>query len=71
MVFALANLAFALADLAVGHLDQLPTYLRAGTLDAFLLRPLPVLAQLVTSDISLRRLGGRRSLWPSSASCCH
>lgn len=57
MVFALANLAFALADLAVGHLDQLPTYLRAGTLDAFLLRPLPVLAQLVTSDISLRRLG--------------
>ena len=71
MVFALANLAFALADLAVGHLDKLPTYLRAGTLDAFLLRPLPVLAQLVTSDISLRRLGGRRSLWPSSASCCH
>ncbi len=57
MVFALANLAFALADLAVGHLDQLPTYLRAGTLDALLLRPLPVLAQLVTSDISLRRLG--------------
>lgn len=57
MVFALANLAFALADLTVGHLDQLPTYLRAGTLDAFLLRPLPVLAQLVTSDISLRRLG--------------
>ena len=28
-----------------------------GTLDAMLLRPLPVLAQLVTSDISLRRLG--------------
>ncbi len=57
IVFALANLAFALADLAVGHLDQLPTYLRTGTLDAFLLRPLPVLAHLVTSDISLRRLG--------------
>jgi ABC-2 type transport system permease protein len=57
LVFALANLAFALADLAVGHLDQLPRYLRTGTLDAFLLRPLPVLAQLVTSDISLRRLG--------------
>ena len=57
MVFALANLAFALADLAVGHVDQLPTYLRTGTLDALLLRPLPVLAQLVTSDVSLRRLG--------------
>jgi ABC-2 type transport system permease protein len=41
----------------VGHLDELPTYLRSGTLDAMLLRPLPVLAQLVTSDVSLRRLG--------------
>lgn len=57
LLYALATLAFSLADLVVGHLDELPTYLRAGTLDAFLLRPLPVLAQLVTSDISLRRLG--------------
>lgn len=57
LVFALANLAFSLGDLAVGHLDVLPRYLRSGTLDAFLLRPLPVLAQLVTSDVSLRRLG--------------
>jgi ABC-2 type transport system permease protein len=57
LVFALANIAFSLADLAVGHLDALPTYLRAGTLDAFLLRPQPVLAQLATSDVSLKRLG--------------
>lgn len=57
LVFALASLAFSLADLAVGHLDVLPRYLRSGTLDAMLLRPLPVLAQLVTSDVSLRRLG--------------
>ena len=57
LVFALANIGFSLADLAVGHLDTLPTYLRAGTLDAFLLRPMPVLAQLATSDVSLKRLG--------------
>ncbi|PZF85345.1 ABC transporter permease [Jiangella anatolica] len=57
LVFALANLGFSLADLLVGHVDTLPVYLREGTLDAFLLRPLPVLAQLVTSDVSLRRLG--------------
>ncbi len=57
LVFALANLSFSLAGVVVGHLDELPTYLRAGTLDAMLLRPLPVLAQLVTSDVSLRRLG--------------
>jgi ABC-2 type transport system permease protein len=34
----------------------LPTYVRAGTLDAFFLRPQPVLAQLLTSEFSLRRL---------------
>ncbi|MFF5227442.1 ABC transporter permease [Dactylosporangium sp. NPDC000521] len=57
LVFAIGHVSFSLADLVVGHLDALPTYLRAGTLDAFLLRPLPVLAQLITGDISLRRFG--------------
>lgn len=57
LVFAFANISFSLADMVVGHLDRLPTYIRSGTLDAFLLRPLPVLAQLITSDVSLRRLG--------------
>jgi ABC-2 type transport system permease protein len=56
LVFGLADLAFSLADLSFGHIDNLPTYLRAGTLDAFYLRPQPILLQLITSDISLRRL---------------
>lgn len=57
LVFALANIAYSLSDMFVGHLDNLPTYIRAGTIDVFYLRPLPLLAQLVTSDISLRRFG--------------
>ncbi|RKT78952.1 ABC-2 type transport system permease protein [Terracoccus luteus] len=57
LVFALSNVCFAVADLLVGHLDSLPTYIRAGTVDAFYVRPLPLLAQLVSSDISLRRVG--------------
>lgn len=57
LVFALANIGFSLADMAVGHVDVLPTYIRTGVLDAFLLRPLSVLGQLVTSDVQLRRLG--------------
>jgi ABC-2 type transport system permease protein len=56
LVFGLADLSFSLADLSFGHLDELPDYLRAGTLDVFYLRPQPILAQLITSDISLRRL---------------
>nr|WP_242666243.1 MULTISPECIES: ABC-2 family transporter protein [Parafrankia] len=56
LVFGLADLAFSLADLVFGHCDRLPTYLRAGTLDVFYLRPQPLLAQLITSEVSLRRL---------------
>lgn len=56
LVFGLADLAFSVADLAVGHCDNLPVYLRAGTLDVFYLRPQPLLAQVMTCDISLRRL---------------
>ena len=56
LVFGLADLCFSLADCVVGHCDNLPTYLRAGTLEVFYLRPQPLLLQLVTSDISLRRL---------------
>lgn len=56
VLFGLSNFAFSVADLVVGHLDTLPTYIRAGTIDAFYLRPQPVLAQLMTSEVSLRRL---------------
>lgn len=56
LVFGIADMSFSLADMVFGHCDNLPTYLKAGTLDVFYLRPQPLLAQLVTSDISLRRL---------------
>jgi viologen exporter family transport system permease protein len=56
LVFGIADMTFALADLSFGHLDTLPVFIRAGTLDAFYLRPQPLLLQLITSDISLRRL---------------
>ncbi len=56
LVFGLSNICFALADLVVGHVDRLPRYINAGTIDVFYLRPQPLLAQLVTSEISLKRL---------------
>ncbi len=56
LVFALANVSWSLADCVVGHLDTLPTFIRSGTLDAMLVRPLPALGQMITSDLSLRRL---------------
>jgi ABC-2 type transport system permease protein len=57
LLFGLANLSFALADLMAGTLDQVPQLIRSGTLDVLLLRPLPLLPQLITGDVSLRRLG--------------
>ena len=57
VMYGLAVASFGVADLAVGHVDRLPAYLRAGTFDSFLLRPLSALGQLVTSDFTLRRLG--------------
>ena len=56
LLFGLSNLAFSLADLLVGHVDNLPNFIRMGTIDAFYLRPQPVLAQLMSSELSLRRL---------------
>ncbi|GGK64658.1 ABC transporter permease [Nocardia camponoti] len=56
LLFGLSNTSFALAQVIVGHLDSLPGMIRMGTLDAYHLRPQPLLLQLVTSDISLRRL---------------
>lgn len=57
LMYGLANLAFSLADLVAGQIERLPTYIRAGTLDAVLVRPLSVLGQLFAADLQLRRLG--------------
>jgi ABC-2 type transport system permease protein len=57
LMFGLATAAFGVADGAVGHIERMPFYVRTGQLDAFMLRPLSTLGQVVTSDFSLRRLG--------------
>ncbi|WP_214407160.1 ABC transporter permease [Pseudonocardia lacus] len=57
LMYGLAGIAFGLADLAVGQLDDLPRWIRTGEFDVLLVRPLGALAQLVTSDLQLRRLG--------------
>jgi ABC-2 type transport system permease protein len=57
LIYGLSGIAFGLADLAVGQLDDLPRWIRTGEFDVLLVRPLGALAQLVTSDLQLRRLG--------------
>jgi ABC-2 type transport system permease protein len=57
VMFGLSSLAFALADLAVGEIEKLRNVIRAGGLDAVLVRPLSVLGQLLSSGFAFRRLG--------------
>jgi ABC-2 type transport system permease protein len=55
LMAGLTSCAFALADFAVGNVDDLKIYVRTGTLDAVLVRPLPVLAQLLLMDLPVRK----------------
>jgi ABC-2 type transport system permease protein len=57
LMYGLAATAFGLADLAVGQIEELPEYIRTGELDVLLLRPLGTLAQLISADVALKRLG--------------
>ena len=54
---SISTLSFALTDLVIGHLDQLPQVVRDGTFDLILLRPRGTLFQVVTQDFQLRRIG--------------
>jgi ABC-2 type transport system permease protein len=56
-LFALANSAFALADLAVGSIERIRHYVRTGLLDGILVRPMGVLPQLLALDVGLHRVG--------------
>jgi len=58
LLFGLATMGFAVANAVCGQLDDMPTYVRTGALEVMLLRPQPLLAQVITNDIVLKRIGG-------------
>lgn len=57
VLYGISCVAFALADLIFGHLDQLPQMIRMGEFDQVLVRPLGSLLQVIAADFALRRLG--------------
>lgn len=57
VLYGMAQTSFALADLFVGHLDDLPAWIRSGRLDTLLLRPRRVLFQVLAGEVDLRSLG--------------
>jgi ABC-2 type transport system permease protein len=57
LMYGLAATAFGVADLTAGQVEELPVFIRSGELDVLLLRPLSTLAQLLTADLALKRVG--------------
>jgi ABC-2 type transport system permease protein len=57
LMYALAATAFGIADLTVGQVEELPNLIRTGELDVLLLRPLGTLAQILSADVALKRVG--------------
>jgi ABC-2 type transport system permease protein len=55
LMVSLSSCGFVLADFTVGNIDRLKTYVRTGTLDAVLLRPLSAMAQLLLMDLPMRK----------------
>jgi ABC-2 type transport system permease protein len=57
VIATLSGLSFAIADFCVGNVERLGAFVRAGQLDALLVRPRSVLAQLIATDFAFRRVG--------------
>lgn len=56
LVAGLSSVGFALADLLVGNVDHLKTYVRTGLMDVILVRPLGSLWQLLCMDLPFRKV---------------
>jgi ABC-2 type transport system permease protein len=57
LIATLAGLGFSISDLCAGNVERLRNYVRAGLLDALLVRPRGVLPQLLAGDFTVRRIG--------------
>ncbi|MFD3945834.1 ABC transporter permease [Streptomyces sp. NPDC058579] len=56
-LYGTTSTSFGIADLTMGSLQRMGRRVRDGSLDMFLLRPAPVLAQVAADKFALRRLG--------------
>ncbi|MFC5317008.1 MULTISPECIES: ABC transporter permease [Brachybacterium] len=57
VVYGLGALAFGIGDLLFGEIDNLSSYIRSGKLETLMIRPVPLLLQISSLDLSLRRIG--------------
>ncbi|MGW0467522.1 ABC transporter permease [Streptomyces sp. NPDC003027] len=56
-LYGMTGTSFGIADLTMGSLQRMGRRVRDGSLDIFLMRPAPVIAQVAADQFALRRLG--------------
>ena len=56
-LYGATSMAIGLADLVVGNVERLGTRIRTGTLDAMMVRPVSLFAQVCADEFAVRRTG--------------
>lgn len=56
-LYGIACTAFSITDIVIGHLDTLPQMIRSGNFDTLLTRPLGAMFQILSREVSFRRIG--------------
>jgi ABC-2 type transport system permease protein len=57
-LYGTSYVSFKAADMAMGNLDKLRTFIPMGLFDQVLTRPLSTLGQVLTAEVDLRHIGG-------------
>jgi ABC-2 type transport system permease protein len=57
LLYGISGIGVAVADMFVGHIDELHLDVRSGKFDVVLLRPASTLLQVISSDLAVRRIG--------------
>ena len=56
-LYATTAMCLGVADLVVGNVERLGRRIRLGTLDAMMVRPVPLFVQVCADEFALRRIG--------------
>jgi ABC-2 type transport system permease protein len=57
-LYGSSYVAFKAADVVMGNIDKLPTFIRMGSFDQILTRPIGTLGQVIFADLDIRHIGG-------------
>jgi ABC-2 type transport system permease protein len=57
LLYGASGIGIGVADLLIGSVEQIGRHIRSGTLDAMMVRPVPLLVQVCADQFAIRRVG--------------